>query len=193
MSIRNAVNFAVSTKSSFPQSFANCLIFIHLWHLSYIQVQWYNEGKRISLKNSSKTKRHLCWNGTVHHIECTSSLLVLTVRWSTRFYAQCMQIWIWERAYLINLSKLPVIYFSLILRELISRGVLTLTWYTYMCLPLGCFFAKFGIAIGGFHQRQRSLNYINWVYIWANYCKKHPIRSKLGAILSKMVYWWVGK
>ena len=33
------------------------------------------------------------------------------------------------------------------------------------CL-LGCFFAKFGIAIGGggVHQRQRSPNYINWVY-----------------------------
>ena len=25
---------------------------------------------------------------------------------------------------------------------------------------------------------------------WANYCKKHPIWSKLGAFLSKMVYWW---
>ena len=27
--------------------------------------------------------------------------------------------------------------------------------------------------------------------IWANYCKKHPICSKLGAFLSKMIYWWV--
>ena len=31
------------------------------------------------------------------------------------------------------------------------------------CL-LGHFFTKFGIAIGGFHQRRRSPNYINWVY-----------------------------
>ena len=31
------------------------------------------------------------------------------------------------------------------------------------CL-LGHFFAKFGIEIGGFHQRRRSPNYINWVY-----------------------------
>ena len=31
------------------------------------------------------------------------------------------------------------------------------------CL-LGHLFAKFGIAIGGFHQRRRSPNYINWVY-----------------------------
>ena len=31
------------------------------------------------------------------------------------------------------------------------------------CL-LGRFFAKFGIAIRGFHQRRRSPNYINWMY-----------------------------
>ena len=31
------------------------------------------------------------------------------------------------------------------------------------CL-LGRFFAKYGIAIGGFHQRRRSSNYINLVY-----------------------------
>ena len=31
------------------------------------------------------------------------------------------------------------------------------------CL-LGRFFAKFGIAIGGFHHRRRSPNYRNWVY-----------------------------
>ena len=35
--------------------------------------------------------------------------------------------------------------------------------YVCACL-LGRFFAKFGIAIGGFHQGQRSPNYINWVY-----------------------------
>ena len=27
---------------------------------------------------------------------------------------------------------------------------------------------------------------------WANYCKQHPIWSKLGAFLSKMVYWVTG-
>ena len=31
------------------------------------------------------------------------------------------------------------------------------------CL-LGCCFTKFGTAIGGFHRRRRSPNYINWVY-----------------------------
>ena len=55
-------------------------------------------------------------------------------------------------------------------------GVLTLTWYkwpkrqAHICMIhicaclLGHFFTKFGIAIGGFHQRRRSPNYINWVY-----------------------------
>ena len=43
-------------------------------------------------------------------------------------------------------------------------GVLTLTWYTYMCLPFGALFREICIAIGGFHQRRRSPNYINWVY-----------------------------
>ena len=45
-----------------------------------------------------------------------------------------------------------------------GEGVLTLTWYMYMCLLLRCFFAKFGIAISGFHHRRRSPNDINWVY-----------------------------
>ena len=38
-------------------------------------------------------------------------------------------------------------------------------WYTYVCLHFGgCFFRKFGIVMGGFHERQISSNYINWVY-----------------------------
>ena len=48
--------------------------------------------------------------------------------------------------------------------ESAGGGVLTLTWYTYMCPPFGALFAKFGRAIGGFHQRWRNSNYINWVY-----------------------------
>ena len=71
-------------------------------------------------------------------------------------------------------------------------GVLTLTWYTYMCLPLGHFFAKFGIAIGGFSSETKEPKLHKLGVFWANYCKKHPIWSKLGAFLSKMVYWWVG-
>ena len=54
--------------------------------------------------------------------------------------------------------------FWLFMGCLLGWGILTLTWYTYMCLPFGRFFAKFGIAIGGLHQRPRSPNYINWVY-----------------------------
>ena len=41
-------------------------------------------------------------------------------------------------------------------------GVRTLTWY-YVPAFLGCYFVKFGIAIGGFSSRWRNPNYINWV------------------------------
>ena len=59
------------------------------------------------------------------------------------------------------------------------------------CL-LGCFFVKFGIAIGGFHQRRLKEPKLHKLGVfWVNYCKKkHPIWAKLGAFLSKMVYWW---
>ena len=58
------------------------------------------------------------------------------------------------------------------------------------CL-LGHFFAKFGIAIGGFSSKTKEPKLHKLGVFWANYCKKHPIWSKLGAFLSKMVYWWV--
>ena len=58
------------------------------------------------------------------------------------------------------------------------------------CL-LGCFFVKFGIAIGGFSSGTKEPKSHKLGVFWANYCKKHPIWSKLGAFLSKMVYWWV--
>ena len=57
---------------------------------------------------------------------------------------------------------------------------------------LGHFFAKFGIAIGGFSTETKEPKLHKLGVFWANYCKKHPIWSKLGAFLSKMVYWWVG-
>ena len=59
------------------------------------------------------------------------------------------------------------------------------------CL-LGHFFAKFGIAIGGFSSETKEPKLHKLGVFGANYCKKHPIWSKLGAFLSKMVYWWVG-
>ena len=58
------------------------------------------------------------------------------------------------------------------------------------CL-LGHFFKKFGIAIGGFSSDTKEPKLHKLGVFWANYCKKHPIWSKLGAFLSKMVYWWV--
>ena len=59
------------------------------------------------------------------------------------------------------------------------------------CL-LGHFFTKFGIAIGGFSSETKEPKLHKLGVFWADYCKKHPIWSKLGAFLSKMVYWWVG-
>ena len=59
------------------------------------------------------------------------------------------------------------------------------------CL-LGHFFAKFGIAIGGFSSETKEPKLHKLGVFWANYCKKHPIWSKLGTFLSKMVYWWMG-
>ena len=44
-------------------------------------------------------------------------------------------------------------------------GVLTLTWYTYMCLPFGALFREIWYSDRVFfYQRRRSPNYINWVY-----------------------------
>ena len=61
------------------------------------------------------------------------------------------------------------------------------------CL-LGCFLAKFGTAIGGFSSDEGAqIKKKKMGVFWANYCKKHPIWAKLGAFLSKKVYWWVGK
>ena len=65
--------------------------------------------------------------------------------------------------------------------------------YIYVCLPFGALFRKilYSNGGGGFHQRWKSPNYTIWVYFGQIYCKKHPICSKLGDILPKMVYWWV--
>ena len=40
--------------------------------------------------------------------------------------------------------------------------------------------------------RDKAAQIIKLGVFWVNYCKKHPIWSKLGVFLSKMVYWWVG-
>ena len=64
--------------------------------------------------------------------------------------------------------------------------------YVYVPAFWGTFFAKFGIAIRGFSSETKEPKLHKLGVFWANYCKKHPIWSKLGAFLSKMVYWWVG-
>ena len=50
---------------------------------------------------------------------------------------------------------------------------------------LGRFFAKFGIAIGGFSSEMMEPKLHKLGVFWATYCKKHPIWAKLGAFLSK--------
>ena len=71
-------------------------------------------------------------------------------------------------------------------------GVLTLTWYTYMCLPFGSLFHEIWYSDRGFSSETKEPKLHKLGVFWANYCKKHPIWSKLGVFLSKMVYWWVG-
>ena len=85
----------------------------------------------------------------------------------------------------INFAKLP--------QTTYPGGVLTLTWYTYMCLPFGVLFREIWYSDGGgvsSGTKEPKLHKLG--VFWANCCKKHPIWSKLGAFLSKMVYWWVG-
>ena len=52
------------------------------------------------------------------------------------------------------------------------------------CL-LGCFFAKFGIAIGGFSSEMKEPKLHKLGVFWANYGKKHPTWAKLGAFSFK--------
>ena len=60
--------------------------------------------------------------------------------------------------------------------------------YVYVPAFWGTFFAKFGIAMGGFSSETKEPKLHKLGVFWANYCKKHPIWIKLGAFLSKMVY-----
>ena len=71
-------------------------------------------------------------------------------------------------------------------------GVLTLTWYTYMYHPFGTPFREIWYSDRGVSSETKEPKLHKLGVFWANYCKKHPIWSKLGAFLSKMVYWWVG-
>ena len=61
-----------------------------------------------------------------------------------------------------------------------------------MCLPFGALFCEIWYSNGGFSSETKEPKLHKLGVFWANYCKKHPICSKLGAFLSKMVYSWVG-
>ena len=69
-------------------------------------------------------------------------------------------------------------------------GVLTLTWYRYMCLPFGPFFMNFGKAMLDSPQTKVP-NLHKLGIFWVNYCKKHPIWAKLGVCYPELLYWWV--
>ena len=56
------------------------------------------------------------------------------------------------------------------------------------CL-LGRFFVKFGTSIGGFSSETKEPKLHKLGVFWVDYCKKHPIWSKLGAFLLKPKCW----
>ena len=60
-------------------------------------------------------------------------------------------------------------------------GVLTLTWCTYMCLSFGALFSEIWYSDQGVFIRDEGAQLHKLGVFWANYCKKHPIWSKLGA------------
>ena len=66
-------------------------------------------------------------------------------------------------------------------------------WHgTHICACLlGCLFREIWYGDRGFSSGMKEPKSHKLGVFWANYCKKHPIWSKLGAF-SKMVYWWVG-
>ena len=66
------------------------------------------------------------------------------------------------------IEKYAAINSSTILTTMISwtggGGVLTLTWYTYMCLPFGALFCEIWYSDRGVFIRDEGAHYINWVY-----------------------------
>ena len=64
--------------------------------------------------------------------------------------------------------------------------------YIYVPAFWGTFSRNLVQRSGGFSSETKEPKLHKLGVFWAHYCKKHPIWSKLGAFLSKMVYWWVG-
>ena len=54
-------------------------------------------------------------------------------------------------------------------------GVLTLTWYTYMCLPFGALFPEIWYSNRGVSSEIKEPKLHKLGVFWAIYCKKHPI------------------
>ena len=61
----------------------------------------------------------------------------------------------------------------------------------FVGLPFGALFRKIWYRDRGFSSETKEPKLHKLGVFLANYCKKRPIWSKLGAFLSKMVYWWV--
>ena len=59
-------------------------------------------------------------------------------------------------------------------------GVLTLTWYTYMCLPFGVVFHRFWYSDGVVFVADERAQFVKIGCISGNLFKKHPIRVQLG-------------
>ena len=76
-----------------------------------------------------------------------------------------------------------------------ARGVLTLTWYTYMCLPFEVLFRKIWYSHRWVIIRGKGAQIQKLGVFWANYCKKHPMWAKLGAFLLKRYTdgWVIGR
>ena len=69
-------------------------------------------------------------------------------------------------------------------------GGLTVTWYMYVPAFWGAFSRNLIWRSVGFHQIQRSPNYINWVYFEKIIVKKPPLRSKLCVFYRK---WYIDR
>ena len=74
-----------------------------------------------------------------------------------------------------------------------GRGVLTLPWYTNMCLPFGVLFPEIWYSEQRIFIRDEGTQItINLVYFGQIIVKSTQFGQNLVLFLLKMVYWWVG-
>ena len=60
----------------------------------------------------------------------------------------------------------------------------------YVYVPFQVLFCKIWYSDRWVFIRDEGAQIPKLGVFWANYCKKHPIWSKLGAFLSEKVHWW---